>query len=77
MPNNDEVRTNSNIKLINQTGKMIGIYNASEARRKALSLGKDMVLVNENCEPVICRVIDFRNAVLNRFYEEIVVKRNE
>lgn len=56
---------------------MIGIYTASEARKKAQTLGLDMVLVSMNGTPVVCRASDFRGRLISRFYNEIVVKRQK
>ena len=38
---------------------------------------KDITLVNSTSDPVICRVVEFRNNILNKFFEEIVYKHNE
>ncbi len=38
---------------------------------------KDITLINPNSAPIICRVIPFRNNILNKFFEEIVYKHNE
>lgn len=38
---------------------------------------KDITLVNSTSDPVICKVINFRNDLLNKFFDEIVYKHNE
>jgi translation initiation factor IF-3 len=48
--------------------KVIGIYTASEARKKSLGLGLDMVLVSMGSVPIICRASDFRSRIINKFY---------
>ena len=50
------------------------MYTASEARRKASTLGLDMVLVNKSSSPIVCKAADFRDKVVSRFYEEVVLK---
>lgn len=75
--NNDEIQTSGLIKLQDDAGKVIGIYTASEARKKANSMGLDMVVVNLATSPVICRASDFRARLINRFYHEIVLKRQK
>lgn len=75
--NNDEIQTSGLIKLQDDAGKVIGIYTASEARKKAQSLGLDMVVVNLSSSPVICRASDFRAKLISRFYNEIVLKRQK
>ena len=47
---------------------MIGKYQAAEARKKAYSLQKDIVLINPASDPVICKISDFRDEVIGRFY---------
>lgn len=50
------------------------MYTASEARKKAYGMDLDMVLVNKSASPIICKAVDFRKRLLNRFYEEVVIK---
>lgn len=38
---------------------------------------KDITLVNSQSDPIICKVVEFRNNLLNKFFEEIVYKHNE
>lgn len=75
--NNEEIQTSGLVKLLDDAGKVIGIYTASEARKKAQALGLDMVLVTNKGSPVICKASDFRGRLINRFYQEIVVKRQK
>lgn len=64
------------IKLLDGKGKFLGLYKASEARKKAVSSKKDLVLVNEESDPMVCKIVEFRRDVLNRFYDEVVTKQN-
>jgi len=66
--NNEEIQTSGLIKLLDDTGKVIGVYTASEARKKALALGLDMVLVSQNTFPIVCKAADFRHRTITRFY---------
>jgi len=75
--NNEEIQSSGLIKLLDDAGKVIGIYTASEARKKAQALGLDMVLITLNGSPIVCKAADFRGRVINRFYHEIVVKRQK
>ena len=60
--------------MFDEKGRVIGIYNALEARRKAETLKLDMILVNKKETPVSCKLTDFRNRTINQFYQEIVSK---
>lgn len=75
--NNEEIQSSGLIKLLDDGDKVIGIYTASEARKKAQALGLDMVLVNIKGSPIVCRASDFRSRLINKFYNEIVLKRQK
>jgi translation initiation factor IF-3 len=63
--------------LLDHSGSVIGVYTASEARKKAEALNLDMVMVSLNTSPITCKAVDFRKRILNRFYDQIVVKSNK
>ncbi len=75
--NNEEIQSSGLIKLLDDAGKVIGIYTASEARKKAQTLGLDMVLVTMKTSPIVCKVSDFRNRLIHKFYQDIVQKRQK
>ena len=75
--NNEEIQTSGLIKLLDEGGKVLGIYSASEARKKARNMKLDMVLVSAQSSPPVCRVSNFREDIVSRFYEEVVVKRSQ
>lgn len=74
---NEEIQTSGFVKLLDGLGNVIGIYTASEARKKSESMGLDMVMVSLKSTPIICKAVDFRKSVLNRFFDEIVTKSNK
>ena len=47
---------------------MVGRYSAAEARKKATTLKKDIVLLNPNTDPAICKLYNFRETILKKFY---------
>jgi translation initiation factor IF-3 len=71
---NDQVQTTELIKLIDDSGRVIGMYTASEARKKAKAMNLDMILLNKSISPIICKAVDFRRRLLTKFYEDIVVR---
>lgn len=73
---NEAIVTSKDIKLLDENNKLIGRYPASEARKKAVNLNKDIILVNATSDPAICKVVNFRESVLKKFYDEVVIKRN-
>lgn len=74
---NESIELHKDIRLLDEKNKLIGIYEASEARRKATTMKKDIVLVNVQSTPAVCKIINFRESILKKFYDEIVIKRNE
>lgn len=66
---NEEIQTSGLVKLLDHLGNVIGVYTASEARKKSESLGLDMVMVSLKSTPVICKAVDFRKSLLNRFFD--------
>jgi translation initiation factor IF-3 len=75
--NNEEIQSSGLIKLLDDAGKVIGIYTASEARKKAQALGLDMVLVTLKGTPIVCKASDFRGRLISKFYQDIVLKRQK
>lgn len=43
--------------MLDENNKLVGVYPASEARKKALNMKKDITLVNSQSDPVICKVV--------------------
>lgn len=73
---NEAIEIHKDVKLLDEGGKLIGIYEPSEARRKALTMKKDIILLNLKSSPAICKTARFRENILKKFIEEIVNKRN-
>ena len=67
--NNDEIQTSGLIKLLDDRGKVLGIYSALEARKKAVNMGMDMVLVTNKANLPVCKVTNFRETIIDRFYQ--------
>lgn len=66
---NEAIELNKDVKLLDERGKLIGQYSASEARKKASTMKKDIILVNPAVTPAICKLESFRESVLKKFYE--------
>jgi translation initiation factor IF-3 len=49
----------SEVRVIDETGRQVGIVPTFEARRYADSLGLDLVEINPKVRPPICKVMDF------------------
>ena len=71
---NQEIKSSGLIKLLDDAGRVIGVYTASEARKKSEAMGLDMILLSEKSSPIICKAVDFRVKTINNFFNEIVSK---
>lgn len=47
------------IRLIDESGKQLGIFSRDEALRIAKEKSLDLIEVNPNANPVVCRIIDY------------------
>ncbi len=48
------------VRLIDQTGKQIGVLAIAEALKRAQSAGLDLVEVAPQAKPPVCKIVDFR-----------------
>lgn len=55
---NDQIRI-SPIRVVNHDGEMLGVIPTSEALKKAVELGMDLVEVAPNERPPVCRIMDY------------------
>jgi len=55
---NDRIRI-SQVRLVNQDGKQIGIVPTTEALEMARAAGLDLVEVSPKSVPPVCRIMDF------------------
>ncbi|MGH1371006.1 MAG: translation initiation factor IF-3 [Cellvibrionaceae bacterium] len=57
-PINDQIEA-SEVRLIGAEGDQLGIVPLAEALEKAQSANLDLVLMNGDAEPVVCKVMDY------------------
>lgn len=60
----DDVRINqairvSEVRLIDASGRQVGIVPTFEAKRQSLEAGLDLVEINPKSKPPICKIMDF------------------
>jgi translation initiation factor IF-3 len=55
---NNEIRVRE-VRLIDETGKQLGIYPIREALHVAMERGLDLVEVSPNARPPVCRLMDY------------------
>ena len=87
---NEEIDYNGDVRLLDGNGKLLGLYNIYEARyysfiitnpiydiiirKKAKELDVDLIMVNANIRPAICKAIPYRDDLYNKFMKEIINK---
>jgi len=63
------------VRLIDDKNKLIGIYHVAEAKKKCQLLGLDLVLINPNLKPPLCKAYNYKEEMYKKFSNE-VLKRN-
>jgi translation initiation factor IF-3 len=60
------------VRVIGDTGDMLGVMSTQDALRRAQEKGLDLVEVNPKAEPPVCKILDF-----GKFKYEQQKKKNE
>ncbi|PID75052.1 MAG: translation initiation factor IF-3 [Deltaproteobacteria bacterium] len=55
---NEDIRF-SKVRLIDQDGEQKGIVSGREAKETAYAAGLDLVVVSENADPPVCRIMNY------------------
>ncbi len=66
---NEEIRS-PEVRVIGQDGKQVGVLQRREALRLAEEQGVDLVEVDPNAEPPVCRLMDFGKYAYERAKRE-------
>ena len=56
-PINRQIRARE-VRLIDETGKQLGVLPLEEALRLAIERGLDLIQVTEKVEPPVCKIMD-------------------
>ncbi|HOG47995.1 MAG TPA: translation initiation factor IF-3 [Anaerolineae bacterium] len=73
---NQEIRARE-IRLIDETGKQLGIYPVREAMQIADEKGLDLVEVAPNANPPVCRLMDYGKYLYERTKKEREDRRGQ
>jgi translation initiation factor IF-3 len=68
---NDEIEVGS-IRVVGETGDMLGVMTLHEALQRAHEAGLDLVEVAPQAEPPVCKILDY-----GKYKYEIQKKKNE
>lgn len=51
--------TSLQVRLVNETGEMLGVVSIEKALQAAEKAGLDLVEISPNAEPPVCKIMDF------------------
>ncbi len=68
---NEDIRT-PKVRLVDDTGDMVGVVTVEEALERAADVGLDLVEISPNADPPVCKILDY-----GKFKYEAQKKRNE
>jgi len=71
---NDEVNVSSDVRLVDQNNKFLGIYSVNEAKKKCRELNTDLVLINDATRPAICKATNYKDDLYKKFVKDILEK---
>jgi translation initiation factor IF-3 len=57
---NGDLRGTPPVRVIASNGEMLGVMPLAEALHLAMKEGRDLVEVNPNADPPVCKILDFR-----------------
>lgn len=55
---NREIRA-QRVRLINETGEMVGVLDVREAEEMAVEAGLDLIEISPNADPPVCKIGDY------------------
>ena len=73
---NNEIR-DKEIRLIGQEGEQLGIVSAAEAQRIADEAGLDLVKIQPNAQPPVCKILDYGKYKYDMLKREKEQKKNQ
>ena len=55
---NNRIRARE-VRLIDETGKQLGVFSLTDALRKSREAGLDLIQVTERVDPPVCKILDY------------------
>lgn len=66
MKENDRTLSGRDIRVIDQAGEQLGVISFAQGLLKAKEAGMDLVLVADQSDPPVCRIMDFGRLVYDQ-----------
>lgn len=73
---NEEI-TDSEVRLVSESGEQLGIMSSEEALRHAEEAGYDLVKIAPNAVPPVCRIMDYGKFRFEQTKKEKEAKKNQ
>lgn len=65
------------VRLIDDEGNMLGVFNTKEAIQKAEAAGLDLVEVSPNADPPVCKILDYGKYKYQAQKKKAEAKKNQ
>ncbi|CAK66007.1 unnamed protein product (macronuclear) [Paramecium tetraurelia] len=69
---NEDINFFGDVRLLDSQNKLIGVFACEEARKKADKLGQDLIMINQEIKPALCKVCDYSDELASKFMNDIV-----
>jgi translation initiation factor IF-3 len=73
---NDMIRIRE-VRLVSEDGKQLGIYQTNIAKQMAEELGLDLIEINPNARPPVCKLMDYGKYKFNLQKREKEIKKSQ
>jgi translation initiation factor IF-3 len=73
---NDEI-TADRVRLIGADGSQVGIVPISDARAQAEAAGMDLVLIADQSDPVVCKIMDYGKHIFEAKKQKAAQKKRQ
>ncbi len=73
---NDEI-TATEVRVIDQEGEQAGVLSLEQAIEAAVAVGLDLVEIQPNAEPPVCRIMDFGKFVFDAKKQQQAAKKKQ
>lgn len=74
---NFQIRGVQQVRLVDATGKMVGIVPIEEAQKQAEMAGLDLVEMNRNNNPPVCKILDYGKFKYDQTKAQKLARKNQ
>lgn len=69
---NEEIRHYGNVRLLDEHNKLIGVFSYEEACNKAKKTDKDIIMLNDQVKPALCKLCNYSDELALKFIGDIL-----